>query len=505
MSDRGTPSGASADATSGSAADGASGRGVGAGAASRLGVGSLSFRARVTLALVTASLVPLGSFGAVLLWTNAAGSRDPDSPLGRLHLFALMAAGLGAVFIALLLATNLMRPLRAFAAAVERVSDGDRRTRIDVPGEDELALLADRYNRLAAELDLRDLELNRIRTALTAIDPGTGRDRILSAAATGIRDAFGMSAAEVILGDPDDLPITEDVPGEPRPVRAILRLGFDEFGVLAGTLPATRQWEAADQMLLELFVAEVAFAIRNAELIERVETQNARLRDLDAAKDDFLRGISHNLQTPLTSISASAEQLAAERPDSRLELIVEQAGRLSRMVRQLLTVSRLDAGTVRPRSEVLALAPRVRRAWDALSAAGTAFTLRDDAPGWLAVADPDQLDQVLWALLDNAVRHGGGTPVSVEIRAVEVASELRLTVADAGPGVDEAHRHRLFSRYERLGGTEHSDGSGLGLYVSRELCRAMGGDLLLESPGAAGGAAFTAVLPAEPPEPVGDG
>jgi signal transduction histidine kinase len=194
------------------------------------------------------------------------------------------------------------------------------------------------------------------------------------------------------------------------------------------------------------------------------------------------------------------------------------------MVRQLLTVSRLDSGVLRPVAEVFALAPRVRRAWEALGASGVPFTLEDRAEGWLALADPDQVDQVVWGLLDNAVKHGGGAPisVSVDLGATEgapggrAASEgphaaggiLRLRVVDAGPGIADAERGRLFERYVR-GAAPGAEGTGLGLYVSRELARANAGDLVLEpvAPGSSGagpqptgsGAAFTLTLPAESP------
>src|SRR4029078_13521413 len=144
-----------------------------------------------------------------------------------------------------------------------------------------------------------------------------------------------------------------------------------------------------DQDLLEVFASEIAVAIRNAQLFARVEAQNTQLLELYAQKDAFLRGVGHNLQTPLTSIRAYAHQLQTDPPDRRLDIIADQSERRSRMFRQLLTVTRLESGALHPRSEVLALAPRVRRAWDALAASGGEMHLDDQSKGRLADADGD--------------------------------------------------------------------------------------------------------------------
>jgi signal transduction histidine kinase len=129
-----------------------------------------------------------------------------------------------------------------------------------------------------------------------------------------------------------------------------------------------------------------------------------------------------------------------------------------------------------------------------------AFRLEDRSRGWLAVADADQLDQVLWALLDNAVKYGGRSPIITEVEADEAGGRVRLTIGDHGPGVPDADRGRLFGRFVRGAENGADDGSGLGLYVSRELCRAMDGDLVLEPHLAGRGAAFSIWLPGEPPE-----
>jgi len=463
----------------------------------RIGPG-ISFRARLTIGLVAGAVVPLAGFGIVLLAAEAVRSGGLDSTLLRIVLFALAVATIIAVGFAYVLGANLTSPLRAISRSVERVSAGDLSARVEVAGEDELARLVESHNRLAADLERRNAQLGRILVAIGETSPSDGLDRLVASATANARSTFDMIDAALHLGDPADIPPEEVIPGETRPVRAVLALPDGRVGVLTGHLPATRSWDAADQDLLELYASEVAVAIRNIELFEQVEEQRRRLVELDAAKDDFLRGISHNLQTPLTSIRAYAEQLRVERPDRRLSIIVEQSERLYRIVRQLLAVSRLEAGTLRPRAEILALAPRVRRAWEALGVGDTPFELRDEAAGWLASADPDQLDQVLWALLDNAVRYGGGA-VTVTVRPEAGERRLTATIADGGPGVAEGDRPAIFERYERGAAGSTTEGTGLGLYVSRSLCRAMGGDLRLEPAGPGRGAAFTISLPAEPP------
>jgi signal transduction histidine kinase/HAMP domain-containing protein len=490
----------------------------------------IPFRVRITAALLIAALTPLAAFGALLVITGRA---DSDGSIFRILLTAFVIAALLGVGIAFVVAGSLTAPLRALATALDRIAAGDTSTPLPALADDELGRLAERQNQLAADLLRRNRQVARVVDAVGTYSPREGADRLVDLAIADARTAFGLIDARIVLGDPSVIPAEERVPGDPLPVRADLRAGAEPLGVLAGRASATARWDRADQDLLELFAAVVGVGLRNAELFARVADQNERLRELDAAKDDFLRGVSHNLQTPLARIRAYADQLAAEAPDRRLGIIAEQSDRLSRMVRQLLTVSRLDSGVLRPVAEVFALGPRVRRAWEALGASGVPFTLDDRAGGWLAIADPDQVDQVIWGLLDNAVKYGGGTPITVSVALVSGAGgaarglaraegraagggTLRLRIADGGPGIAAADRGRLFERYAR--GTEPgADGTGLGLYVSRELARANGGDLVLDrpepspgdqlaggavgsgGPAAATGAAFTLTLPAESP------
>ena len=459
----------------------------------------LGFRARLTLGLIAAAVIPVAGFGLVVLLL-AGLEPETDDAVARGLLIAIVISVVLAVVLAGLLAANLAGSLRALTRSMELVSAGDPSAGLELPGDDEISRLAESQNRLAHDLARRTQELRRLLDAIQAITPDETPAAITRRAAEDARAAFGMIDCEVLLVDPREVPIEELVPGEPVPVRADLTVAGTTLGVVTGHLPATRHWERADQDLLDLFAIEVSAAIRNAQLYARVEAQNRRLVGLDEAKDDFLRGVSHNLQTPLASIRGYAQQLATERPDRRLDIMTEQVDRLSRMVRQLLTVSRIESGALRSRLEVFAPVPRVRRTWEALGAADVSFTLEDRSEGWLALGDPDQLDQVLWALLDNAVGYGGRTAIDTVVALEPETTDLLIMITDHGPGVPDEDRERLFGRFERGTGRPSGEGSGLGLYASRALCRAMGGELELEPSRPGRGATFTIRLPAETPD-----
>ena len=465
----------------------------------RLGL-ELPFRVVLTVAFIAVATLPLAIFG---LFVMAAGwERDESGMVGALALAVAGSVVVG-VLGAYIVAARLTTPLRRITVAVERVAAGEAGPPIHLSGDDELARLAESHNRIADDVRRRNTALAALLAAVAAYAPGQGMESLAAQAGGDARTIFGMIDGEIRLG-PDPAGAEEWVPGDPRPVRAAVRAGAESLGVLAGHLPATRWWEPADQDLLELFASEVGVALRNADLFCQIEAQNARLLELDAAKDEFLRGVSHNLQTPLTSIRAYVDQMRAAGPDEdtdrRLAIVSEQSQRLTRLVRQLLTVTRLEAGVLRAQPEVLALGTRFRRAWEALNAPDVAFELRDGAPGWLAVADPDQLDQVLWALLDNAVKYGGSRgPVQVAIRADEATGRLEATILDHGPGITPRDRERLFQRFVRGKGQPGGEGTGLGLYLSRQLLRGMDGDLRLEPAKRGRGAAFTLTLPGEPP------
>jgi len=262
----------------------------------------------------------------------------------------------------------------------------------------------------------------------------------------------------------------------------------------------------AELDVLSLLGRHAATAIEHALLYARLRAQTDELNRMAAVQTDFLRGVTHDLQTPLTRIGALAAELrgvvegVAARAD--LDTISHQADRLRRMVGQLLAVSRLEAGALTPAQEVFRAEPLVRRTWDALRAERP-FQLDLEGPDHLVVGDPDRLEQVLWAVFDNAVKYSpGAAAVSVRLAGRQDASSAALRsvieVCDEGAGMDRATLERAFEQFYRSADAQRlaPDGSGVGLYAARGLVRAMGGDMELES-SLGTGTTVRILLPAE--------
>ena len=261
----------------------------------------------------------------------------------------------------------------------------------------------------------------------------------------------------------------------------------------------------AERDLLSLTAQVAASALEHSLLYARLRAQTDELNRMAAVQRDFLRGITHDLQTPLTSIRAlaadigqSAKLTSQARAD--LEAIVHQADRLRRMVGQLLAVSRLEAGALEPRQEVFRVEPIVERTWEALRASERPFALETDGPMQLAVGDPDRFEQVLWAVLDNAVKYSPpSSEITVRVAAGSTPDWLEVAVADRGGGMPPGLRERAFDQFFRSDEARRAapDGSGIGLYAARGLMEAMGGTIDLEG-GAEDGTLVRIRLPAEP-------
>ena len=244
-------------------------------------------------------------------------------------------------------------------------------------------------------------------------------------------------------------------------------------------------------------VTSVIVAIRDAEARRRAEANSAAL----------ISTVAHELRSPLTSVKGFSSTLLRrwgrftdDQKRLMLQTIEADADRVTRLITELLDISRIDAGRLQVRKQPVDVPGVIDRHIERFVASGhERARFRLEAPvvdlpeTW---ADPDRLDQILANLMENAVRHGEGT-VSLEVVPTTVGTDeaIAVTVSDEGEGISPEHYPLVFTRFwhgSRRGGT------GLGLYVVRGLVEAHGGEISVgRAPG--GGAQFRFTLPAGAP------
>ncbi len=225
------------------------------------------------------------------------------------------------------------------------------------------------------------------------------------------------------------------------------------------------------------------------------QRQSALLDELRGAirtRDEFLSVASHELRTPITTLTLQldalyrtlqqAPQTLQETLSRRLEVTRRQVNRLTALVTTLVDVSRITSGRVqlaRQLADLVEVSRLVieRLADDALRG-GSSLRLTQDGPVW-GDFDISRVDQVLTNLLSNAIRYGGGKPIV--IGAVREGDKARLWVEDRGIGIPQEHQARIFQQYERAVPSSNYGGLGLGLWISRQLVEAMGGTISVRS------------------------
>ncbi|MCW3067708.1 MAG: integral rane sensor signal transduction histidine kinase [Solirubrobacterales bacterium] len=377
----------------------------------------------------------------------------------------------------------------------------------------------------------RDAEARRVEADLAAemariLLRGDRLAEDLSTASARLARALGLNWAAIE---------TDAVEGDERSIAFPLREGSRRLGTL---LVAADASEASLRRLQERVVPSLEALMsagleREALLGGVVET--AALRRADVVKTALLRSVSHDLRSPLTAISAAGEAVGstALSTDERREMaavIQEETRRLSRLVDNLLDLSRLQAGAAEPRRDWTSVEELIRAALRELAAGEEEFRLSIDPELPLVRLDAVQMERAFVNVLENARRYSAGHPVSVRARAVRsLAPPARrpagdggsdsqaagrpgperrgdrviVRVVDRGPGIPPAQLERVFEPFYRAGsaGGEYR-GSGLGLAIARGFAEANAGSLHVESlPGQ--GATFVFELPLEQPTKTG--
>jgi two-component system sensor histidine kinase KdpD len=309
------------------------------------------------------------------------------------------------------------------------------------------------------------------------------------------RETFGLSSVALLERGRDGEPWTtvSRVGEESAEPPTDLPLGD---GLLARVTGAVRD---IDLRLLTAFAAQAAVVHEHAELSDAA-ARAAVVAEADRTRSALLAAVSHDLRSPLASAKASVTSLRSGqvrwREEARAELLEtadESLDRLTRLIENLLDMSRLEAGALGVSRAPVALDELVPLVLDALGPEGGRVVV--DVPATLpeAYADAVLLERVLVNLLGNALRFSPPDRPPL-VSASCHAGSVEVRVVDRGHGVPEEQRERMFAPFQRLGDHDNSTGVGLGLALSQGLTRAMGGSLTADdTPG--GGLTMTVSLP----------
>ncbi len=245
-------------------------------------------------------------------------------------------------------------------------------------------------------------------------------------------------------------------------------------------------------------------ALRNAHEHQVATDTVRRLGDAARTKSELLDIAVHELRSPLTVIQGYASLLEAgdlgglDASGARaVRAVTTKAREAQEIVTTLLTVARLEADELSIERTPVALAPLLHRVRERARARLelTGATLTVSCPAELrAIGDEVLVSRIMDNLVSNALTYSD-PPAEVAVVAAREGSQVTLRISDRGPGIAEEERERIFERFVRGRGAERASGTGLGLYVSRECARRMGGDLLLEGDRPGGGSTFTVRLP----------
>jgi two-component system, NtrC family, sensor histidine kinase KinB len=419
---------------------------------------------------------------------------------------ALVAAGLA---LAVLLSRRVVRPLRELTETAGRIAGGDLDAKVEAKSRDEVGLLAAEFNRMAASLrrvrrsDLGKLVLAQ-QTTEAAID--SLYDPVLVTDEEGCVTKLNPAAEEIFGGE------AENAGRRVGEIARDSRIAVAVAEALSSQRPVAGEGEAS-VLALPVDGLERAFRLRTTPMRDDVGRllgavtlleDITHLREIDRLKSEFIATASHELRTPLTSVQMGVHLLlegaAGELNDKQRDVLAacrEDCERLERLMRDLLDLSKIEAGESQPQ-----LAPL--RVGDLLEAVGESLRPQVEAKGltFKVEAAPDlprvradraQIERVITNLVSNALRHTaeGG---EVEIKAARRGGSVAVSVCDTGRGIPAEYLPRIFDKFVQVPDAP-AGGAGLGLAISKALVEAHDGQIVVQSE-VGKGTTFTFTLPA---------
>lgn len=424
-------------------------------------------------------------------------------------LFVASAASLVALIFSLVFAEKLVLPLRRFVAAAQKIATGEYSVQLSVETSDELGRLAVEFNRMTAQLRQYHLmnvhriiaEKNKADAILASIEDGlvvfdtehkvtginpAGRRILNSTFSEG-----DVLYCEQILAEQNicDI-ITKTIStGQPQDIPEDLRI-------------TTFQWEGSTRHYL-FSVTAIGQSDRQLAGVVLLLKDITQLREVERLKNEFVMAASHELRTPLTSLGMGIDLLLEHAvqflPEKEKELLLaahDEVHRMKAMVHDLLDLAKIEAGRIELEFESITIAVLFEHARSTFKGQVNMKNVllyidnTEDLPS--VRADASKIVWVLSNLVSNALRYVDQGS-SIRLSAKKIDAHIHISVTDDGIGIPPEHQDRIFQKFVQINKYE-SGRTGLGLAISREIVRAHGGTIWVDSsPGQ--GSVFTFTVP----------
>ncbi|PTX62442.1 two-component system sensor histidine kinase VicK [Melghirimyces profundicolus] len=423
--------------------------------------------------------------GAVYIEAPMQEMYDTIRTVSKILIKITAAAMVGTSLLGIILARTITNPVKEITEQATVMAEGDFNRKVTVKSDDEIGKLASAFNHLAQHLrdalSQNEEEKGRLQSVLANMSDGVIATDRKGKVIVSNRRARKMLGKDIELNEdinqvlplanPISFPLTEER-------ESFLELNRDED----------------ETLILKLTFTPVLRASREAVGLILVLQDVTEEEKLDRQRKEFVANVSHELRTPLTTIKSYLEALdeggAMEEPElaSRfLRVTRQEAERMTRLIHDLLQLSKLDSEKVRFHKQPLRLEELLEDAADRFSfqcrQKDIAFSLSIRKPLPRVYADRDQIDRVLDNLLSNAVKY---TP---EGQSVSLSAHRRsdgyveVVVSDKGIGIPKKDLDRIFERFYRVdkARSRSMGGTGLGLAIAREIVQAHGGTIRMDS------------------------
>jgi len=403
------------------------------------------------------------------------------------------------VLLSFLLSKTMITPIQSLTRAAERVSRGDFTQKIEVQTQDEIGVLTQTFNNMAKQLKdtLEDIEneRNKLMTVFLHMTDGVvafSRDGSLM---------HHNPAAERMLGiSLSDRSVNFDtIFGDFASMDELLRLKSPEYAEFERNI---------NGMDLEISMAPISGYGAQGGILAVIHDVTEQKKS-DALRREFVANVSHELRTPITNIRSYAETLADSEdlpPDmvkNFLRVIVNESDRMTKIVQDLLTLSRFDSGKADLHFEKFSFSLSVKNVYEAMlmeakkNGLEMSLEIEENLPD--ITGDRSRIEQVLLNIISNAVRY---TPEGgrISVRAGRGDGTVCMEVADTGIGIPPEDLPRIFDRFYRVdkARSRASGGTGLGLSIAKDIVVRHSGNISVEST-VGKGTTMTVTLPIEPP------